>query len=171
MAGIVEPVTNEFDVYLNVIRGHVSETFAWNVAEQWKQIEKPIYAYYLGDHDPAGLKIESSLREKLHSFTGKEFEWQRLAINEFDFANERLLGFAVKRSGNWREYLACYGDRCVEVDALPPGEIRARVRGAIESHTDDVEWEALKQTEELERKTLREVLSSLGNGADGEFLG
>jgi hypothetical protein len=78
---------------------------------------------------------------------------------------------AVKRSGNWREYLARYGNRCVEVDALPPGKIRARVRRAIESHIDDVEWEALKQTEELERETLREVLSSLGNGAEGEFLG
>jgi hypothetical protein len=83
MAGIVAPVTNEFDVYLNVIRGHVSETFAWNVAEQWKQIEKPIYAYYLGDHDPAGLKIESNLREKLQSFTGKEFEWEPAGDQRF----------------------------------------------------------------------------------------
>jgi hypothetical protein len=57
MAGIIEPVTIEFDVHLNVIRGQVSETFVWNVAEEWKVIDKPIYAYYLGDHDPAGFKI------------------------------------------------------------------------------------------------------------------
>src|SRR5205823_11203781 len=128
MAGILQPVTYEYDVHLNVIRGQVSETFVWNIAEEWKEIEKPILAYYLGDHDPSGLKIEVSLKSKLHHFTGKDFSWQRLAITEDDFKDKGLLGFPVKRSGSWREYLARHDDRCVEVDALPPDEIRERVK-------------------------------------------
>jgi hypothetical protein len=172
MAGISEPVTTEFDVHLNVIRGHVSETFVWNIAEEWKEIEKPIFAYYLGDHDPAGLKIESSLRSKLASFTQKEFAWERLAITGVDFADASLLGFPVKRSGSWREYLTQHGDRCVEVDALPPSDIRERIKRAIESHIDVGEWEALQQTEGLERETWRELTASLagtGNGCDDDF--
>jgi hypothetical protein len=168
MAGVLEPVTNEFDVHLNVIRGHVSETFVWNVAEEWKAIDKPIFAYYLGDHDPAGLEIESSLRDKLASFTAKDFDWQRLGITSADFADESLLGFAVKRSGSWREYVAEYGNRCVEVDALPPSDIRERVKSAIESHIDAVEWEALQQTEELERQTWRQVAASFASVGNGE---
>jgi hypothetical protein len=65
MAGVIEPVTKEFDVHLNVIRGHVSETFVHEIGEEWALIEKPITAYYLGDHDPSGLAIEESLRQKL----------------------------------------------------------------------------------------------------------
>ena len=102
MSAVIEPVTAEFDVHLNVIRGHVSETFVWNIAEEWEEIEKPIYAYYLGDHDPSGLKnIESSLNSKLSCFTEKDLEWQRLAITSEDFQSD-LLGFPVNRSGSWR---------------------------------------------------------------------
>jgi hypothetical protein len=114
MSAVIEPVTAEFDVHLNVIRGHVSETFVWNIAEEWKEIEKPIYAYYLGDHDPSGLRIESSLNSKLSRFTEKDFEWERLAITSEDFQSD-LLGFPVKCSGSWRPYLAQYGDRCVDL--------------------------------------------------------
>ena len=157
MAGVIEPVTDEFDIYLNVIRGQVSETFAWNVAEQLKRIEKPIFLYYLGDHDPAGLGIEASLRSKLERFVGKSFAWQRLAITEVDFANSDLLGFPVKRSGSWREYLHRFGNRCVEVDAIAPDEIRGRVRAAIERHINVVAWQKLQKTEKLESETLGKI--------------
>ena len=160
MAAVLEPVTHEFDVHLNVIRGQVSETFVWNIAEEWREIEKPIFAYYLGDHDPAGLKIESSLISRLRRFTGKDFEWRRLAITDADFANRELLGFPVKRSGSWREYLAKYGDRCIEVDALPPNEIRERVKNAIEAHIDTMEWKRLQETERLERETLENIVTA-----------
>jgi hypothetical protein len=159
MAGIIEPVTNEFDVHLNVIRGQVSETFVWNVAEEWKQITKPISAYYLGDHDPAGFAIEANLVKKLRAFTGKDFNWQRLAVSPYDFANAKLQGFPIKRTtGGWRDYLKIHGDRCVEVDALDPNVIRQRIRKAIEQHVDPHEWQKLQHVEELERQTLRETL-------------
>jgi hypothetical protein len=49
MSGVIRPVTREYDVRLNPIRGDVSETFVWSIAETWKEIQKPIHAYYLGD--------------------------------------------------------------------------------------------------------------------------
>jgi hypothetical protein len=58
MAGVLGPVTDEYDIYLNVVRGNASETFLWNCAEQLKEIEKPIFIFYFGDHDPNGLDIE-----------------------------------------------------------------------------------------------------------------
>jgi hypothetical protein len=143
----------------------VSETFVWNIAEEWNDIEKPIFAYYLGDHDPSGLKIEASIKSKLSRFSDKAFEWQRLAITPADFADPELLGFPVKRggkAGSWRPYLEMHGDRCVEIDALNPDEVRRRIRDAIESHIDADEWEALKVIEEVERKTLKEAMLSIG---------
>jgi hypothetical protein len=161
MAGVIEPVTQQFDIHLNVIRGQVSETFAWNIAAVWQQISKPIYAYYLGDHDPSGLEIESTLRRKLLEFTGREIRWKRLAVTKAQFKRKDILGFPVKRSGapsRWRSYIKAYGDRCVEVDALEPNEIRALVKTAIEGHIDEVEWRALQETERLEKESIRDLV-------------
>jgi hypothetical protein len=164
MAAILEPVTAEFDVHLNVIRGQVSETFVWNIAEQWNEIEKPICAYYLGDHDPSGLRIEASLKSKLSGFCNRGFHWKRLAVTPKDFADLDLLGFAVKRKGgrgSWQPYIDEHGDRCVEVDAISPDEIRKRVRKAIKSHIDQGEWKELQKIEKFERETIKDTMLTL----------
>jgi len=161
MAGVIEPVTAEFDVHLNVIRGQVSETFAYNVAEEWRRIEKPIYIYYLGDHDPSGLEIEETLRRKLETFSECRISWTRLAVTRDQFRRQDLIGFPVKNtvSGHRRQrYIRSFGNRCVEVDALEPNEIRTLVKAAIEGHIDEVEWRALQETERLEKQTVRQLV-------------
>ena len=65
MTGVLHPVTSKFDLHLNVIRGQVSETFVYEIAEEWRQIRKPILALYFGDHDPSGLAIEASINSRL----------------------------------------------------------------------------------------------------------
>jgi hypothetical protein len=175
MAGIIEPVTREYDVALNIIRGDISETFVYNIADEWKQIRKPIYSYYLGDHDPSGLRIEKTLVRKLCDYTNQreDFFWCRLAIDKEDFSDPDILGFPIKGDRNskaWqtkhRDYLAAHGDRCVEVDALAPDEIRRRVREIIESHIDQDEWSRLKLIEEQERETVQQfVLAQKGAAA------
>jgi hypothetical protein len=158
MAGVLEPVTDGFDVTLNVIRGCCSETFVYRVAEIWRQIEKPIYAFYLGDHDPSGLRIEADLLNRIRGFGANPAAWERLAITPDDFQNSNLLGFPVKKNpkvkGAWEPYLAVFGDRCVEVDAIPANEIRHRVGRAILSHIDQHEWDILRIIEQEEKQDL-----------------
>jgi hypothetical protein len=166
MAGVLGTVTSEFDIHLNIIRGQVSETFVWEIAEQWNQIAKPIHAYYLGDHDPAGLQIEASLKSKLAGFCSKPFHWKRLAITPEDFANQELRGFCVKKGAAGRiEYIRRHGDRCVEVDAISPDEIRGRVRDAIEGHIAKGEWERLQEIEQEEQETIRGICIKMGGKA------
>lgn len=165
MAGIIEPVTHEYDVALNVIRGDVSETFVYNIAEDWKAIGKPIFAYYLGDHDPSGLRIEYTLLEKLVDYSGRnDCIWERLAITDDDYARNPL-GFPIKGDRNskaWQSkngsYLEKFGDKCVEVDALDPEEIRRRVRETIETHIDQGEWSRLKMIEAEERASIKQFV-------------
>jgi len=157
--GVIEPVTDKYDVYLNVIRGQAPDGFIWNIAEQWKQIEKPIFVYYLGDHDPAGFSIERCLKRKLRAFYGKDFGWQRLAVTPYDFANASLKGFPVKAKAAGRKaYIAKYGDRCVELDAIAPETIRQRISKTIEQHINQVEWTLLLRQEELEKEVLQKTL-------------
>jgi hypothetical protein len=162
LAGVVEPVSEEYDVCLSPIRGNCSETMIYRVAEIFRAITKPIYCYYLGDHDDNGLKIEKDFLRRLTGFLGSEhsrrLHWQRLAVTEADFRNPDYLGFPVKRkgpAGAWQPYLTRYGDRCVEVDAIPSQEIRDRVKAAILNHVDDGEWQFLQEQEEREREMMR----------------
>jgi hypothetical protein len=187
MAGVITPVTRKYDVTLSVIRGYASETFVHSVSELWRKIEKPIIAYYLGDFDPAGLKIGRDLKKRLAGFLKTDedeenadpmfdqvfgslgmaeipFTWKRLAITEEDFKNPRLFSIPVKRRGaakTWLPYLRKYGDRCIEVDAIPSSEIRKRVEETILSHIDEEEWKALKKVEEEEKKTVRDTFEKL----------
>jgi hypothetical protein len=167
MAGVIEPVTSGFDVYLNVIRGYPSETFVWNIAEQWKEIEKPISVYYLGDHDPAGLKIEQDLIRRLEDFSDIDVGWQRLAVTTDDFADPGIIGFPVKKNGSkgsWQPHLDRFGDRCVEVDAIPAQVIRTRVQEAIIAHIDKHEWEFLQEQEKREKTNIVDLCKRIEGG-------
>jgi hypothetical protein len=116
----------------------IAELHRRSLAELWEKIEKPIHVYYLGDHDPSGLKIETDQRNTQEGFGTSIVNWQRLVLTEEDFANSELVGFPVKKNPKnrsyWQPYPDEYGDRCVEVDAIPAIEIRARVENVILSH-------------------------------------
>jgi hypothetical protein len=164
MSGVLRPITREYDIHLNVIRGQVSESFAWNIADEWSRIDKPIQVLYFGDHDPSGLNIEASLRNRLLGFLPKEKrEWvffKRLGANNADFRNSDLISIPVKKKDkSAREYLKTYGDRCVEVDAIDMNEIRRRLDEEIKSFINMKEWESLQLTERLEKETIDQLFS------------
>lgn len=159
VAGTLQPVTEEYDVALRVLRGYSSISFAGEIAEQWSQIDKPIHAYYLGDFDPSGIDIERDAREKIARYAGCDFEWSRLAIREPDFAKFKLIELPVKQSDKRAgKFLKAQGGRCAELDALPPSELRRRVEAAILQHVDQAEWNRLKQIEQIEKETMQEYV-------------
>src|SRR5262249_46622811 len=98
-AGTIQPVTEEFDIRLRVLRGYSSVSFAGEIADLWRRVRKPIFAYYLGDFDPSGYDLERDLRERLERYSGRacvdtpdgqSFAWTRLAVIAEDFEAHRL---------------------------------------------------------------------------------
>jgi hypothetical protein len=162
VAGTVQPITAEYDVALHVCRGYSSISFAGEIADEWAQIEKPIFAFYLGDFDPSGFDLERDLREKLERYSGRTFTWQRLGVTEADFADHSLIRLPVKQADRRAAgFIRQYGTACAEIDALPPTELRQRVEGAINSHIDAKRWNRLVTVEEAERETLLQVSQAL----------
>jgi hypothetical protein len=163
IAGVIQPVTREYDVSLSPVRGYCSESFAWKIADQWKQIEKPIFAAYLGDYDPSGFDIERDLRSKLQDLSGVEFEWIRLGVNEEDFQTHDLVRLPPKKKDKrFIKFKSEHGDDCAEVDALPPEIIRSRVRSFIDEHVPQDEWQKLKDVEAIEKESFANFLSGIG---------
>jgi hypothetical protein len=175
IAGTIQPVTAEHDVALRVCRGYASVSFAGEIADEWREIQKPIFAYYLGDFDPSGFDIERDLREKLERYSGRSIyvdaedpgrrgiSWSRLGVVAADFAKHDLIRLPIKDGDNRsRGFREVHGDAGAEVDAIPPSELRRRVSEAINRHIDVDRWNSLLHVEELERETMRQSLSALG---------
>ena len=162
LAGTLAPVTREYDLALSPIRGYVSLSFAHEVAELWAEIDKPIFAFYLGDFDPSGFDLERDIWGKLRRYCRRYFEWKRLAVLPEDFDGFSLIPLEPKKSD--RRYLAFvneHGERCAELDALPANELRQRVRSAIESHVPTEEWKRLQEVERIEKQTFDQALEKI----------
>jgi hypothetical protein len=155
MAATLQEMTDNYDVALNPIRGMSSLSALYEVGQLWRQIQKPIHAYYLGDHDPSGLQIEKVARETLASFSQRDFSWTRLAVLPDHLDDYDLLRLPPKKKDpNLRRFLAQGHHDCAELDAIEATELRRLVREAIEQHLPEGEWERLLHIEDLERKSF-----------------
>ena len=161
LAGVISPVTYEYDVPLMVTRGYTSETFAYNAIADREEDDRPNYfVYYLGDFDRSGLDAARSLKEKLERFA-KEIphltvHFRQIAITEWQIREYGLSTRDPKRETaadkKWPHERAC------ELDALDPDTMRALVRNAIEQHLPRYQLDILKVAEESERKLLTQFV-------------
>lgn len=159
VAGTLQPITTKYDVALRVLRGYSSISFAGEIADEWSAIEKPIFAYYLGDFDPSGMDIERDAQEKIARYSGDEFDWDRLGVLEDDFEDFDLIELPVKHSDKRAaSFLEQHGGRCAELDAIPPNELRRRVEAAILGHVDMDEWTRLQRIEAVEKQSMQEYV-------------
>lgn len=183
VAGTVQPVTHANNVALHVCRGYASVSFVGEIADEWQQIRKPIFAYYLGDFDPSGFDIERDLREKLERYSDRPVwdsprhqaemvypgvtYWQRLGVLPEDFEVFDLVRLPIKtKDSRASGFIDRFGDAGAEIDAIPPTELRRRVEDAIDGHIDAERWNALVEVENAERATMQTVLSALGTKSE-----
>ena len=153
LAGVILPVTYEYDVPLMVARGFVSETFAYEAIAARRGDARPYHVYYLGDFDRAGRDAARSLEDKLTRFAdeeGIEVIFNTLAITERQVRLYKLQTRPPKRNTPadraWPHKFAC------ELDAMAPDDIRELVEDAINNHLDQKQLAVLKVAEELERE-------------------
>ncbi|MBK0400636.1 hypothetical protein H0I76_15665 [Limibaculum sp. M0105] len=159
LAGVILPVTDEFDVPLMPTHGYTSETFAHNAVEDMRGTGKTLVVYSLYDFDRSGQDAEASLREKVERF-GAEYgvpvRFRPLALTVQQVVDMGLPTRPAKRTTKadqrWPYPFAA------ELDAIPPDRIRQIVREAIEQHLPADELAHLKAVERAERETLEQFL-------------
>ena len=155
LAGVLWPVTSDYDVPLMPTGGYTSETFAFEAVDDLRGSGKTLFVYSLYDFDRSGKDAEASLQEKVERF-GAEFgvpvEFHSLGLTLDHVLSLRLQTRPAKRKtaadARWPH------DFAAELDAIPPDTLRDMVRGAIERHLPRTELEHLKHVEALERQTL-----------------
>jgi hypothetical protein len=152
LSGVVLPVTEKFDVPLMVARGYASLSFLHSAAEAITDRAVPAYIYHLGDFDPSGQDaaraIEQTLREMA---SAAEIHFERLAVTPEQIGQWRLPTRPTKKTDSRSKG---FGDISVELDAIPPGQLRTLVQRAIERHLPPEHYRVLKVAEASEKQLI-----------------
>jgi len=177
--GSIQPVTDEYGITVRVGRGFLSTTRAHEIAEIFRGIENPICVFYLGDHDPSGICIEEDAARRVRDGMRpdadlmvelgidpsdlKEFLMERLAIHPEDIDEFNLPPLRIKMSDSRAAgFRLEHGADCVELDALPPTELRERLKDAIEKRIDRARWDRAIAVERAELDSIRKIAGKIG---------
>lgn len=159
--GMLQPVLDEYGVGFRVMHGFGSATVINDVAQY--DDGRPLIILYIGDFDPSGLWMsERDIPERLARYGGDHISIRRIALLHEDcmtLGERPAFNVADKRKdprAPW--FRKTFGQRCWELDAMDPNDLRARVEAEINEHIEPEAWERCRVVDEAERQSLRHVL-------------
>jgi len=152
LAGVLYEVTGRWDVPLMVTRGYPSLSYLHDAAEAIGACGKPAHLYYFGDYDPSGLDIPRKVEQDLRTFApGADITFSRVAVLEEQI---RSFGLPTRPTKKTDSRSKGFEGESVEVDAIPPRQLREMVELCIDRHVDPDAYERLLRNEAAERETL-----------------
>jgi hypothetical protein len=193
--GSIGDLTDELGITVRVGRGFMSTTRLHEITSALYRIKKPISIFFVGDFDPSGVEIEKEFmdrvydhmwklwrydeklskqqRTNVHAFVAnRAMNTERLAIHKEDIELFDLPPLRVKtdeggqyRDSRAKKFVEKHGDECVELDALPPTELRRRIREAVEERLDLDKWNRAIAVEKVE---LDNIVETVGRWRIGE---
>lgn len=164
LAGVLEQVTDEYDVPLNVCRGFASFTFLKSAADIIKQVGKPTYIYYFGDYDPAGQEIPKNVERRLFEFGAEIQSFELSAVTRGQITELALPTRPTKRGNGLAKKFE--GDS-VELDAIPPGDLRRMVEKKILLHLDLDKYKRTLEMQETEKQICLQIASQWDADSEG----
>jgi hypothetical protein len=160
LKGVLVPtVVNECGLGLHVTRGFASITYLQEAAEDIECDRRPTYVYVLTDFDPSGVSIAEKVGEELTARAPySEIIVERLAVDRAQIERWNLPTRPTKTSDTRAaKFRQVHGTDSVELDAIPPDELRNLVRNAIDSHMEPWRLRQFRMVEQEERETLRSM--------------
>jgi len=169
VSGVLASVLREFAVPFRVNRGFASVTAVHDIAEETTSDDKPLTALYVGDYDPSGLFMsEVDLPTRLDKYDAcASFELDRVALVASDLRAIADLSFPAsdkKDDPRYAWFVAKYGHRCWELDALDPNILRERVTNAIHRYIDVEAWNRVAHVDNLVKASFEEVMGKFATG-------
>ena len=161
--GILAPVLDEYGVKFRVLHGFTSATTVNDIASD--DDGRPLIVLYVGDWDPSGLCMsEQDLPGRLSRYGGDHVVLKRIALTKNQLRG--LPSFPAsdkKKDPRYKWFVKNFGNRCWELDALDPNELRDRVEQEILKHIEPTAWARCKVVERAEQESLRTVMARWGS--------
>jgi hypothetical protein len=161
--GVVAPILDEYGVGFRVLHGFSGATPIYDIAQD---DERELIALYIGDFDPSGMCMSAhDLPSRLERYGGDHVTIIRVALLDEDLDDLPTFPASDKRTDTrYPWFVANYGHRCAELDALDPVALRDRVEAAIRDQIEFDAWERCVRCQEAEQETLQTVLDQWGGG-------
>jgi hypothetical protein len=161
--GVLAPVLDQYQVGFRVMHGFSSATTVHDVAEDYDG--RDLIALYVGDLDPSGMYMsEEDLPKRLDEYGGLHVEVMRIALTGGHVLDLPSFPAANKKNDprfSW--FVSNYGERCWELDAMDPNDLRTCVEKAIKKLIEPVAWKRCEIVNKAEQQSLKTVLAKWGN--------
>ena len=159
LAGVVTPVTSEYDVPLMVARGYASLSFLHSAAEHIASLDVPTHIFHLGDYDPSGINAGEKIEQTLRELAPKaSIQFSRIGVT---LEQIRAWDLPTRPTKQTDSRSKGFGDISVELDAISPEALRTLVRGQIERFMPQDELRVLQAAEQSERSILLNMVAGL----------
>jgi hypothetical protein len=164
--GVLAPVLDEYGVGFRVLHGFSSATTVYDVSQDYDG--RDLIVLYVGDYDPSGLYMsEHDLPGRLIKYGGDHVRLKRVALLGDQVSGLPSFPASDKKTDTrYACFVSTFGNRCWELDALDPNELRDIVREAIEAEIDWTAWDRSKTVEEAEAESMRTILDSWKSGPE-----
>jgi len=157
MKPMLERVANYYGVVVASSGGFDSLTTKHDIARDLSD-QGDVIVLHLGDHDPSGVHMFSSLDEDINEFIdyyGGTVEFIRLAVTPEQIDDYQLPTAPPKKT----DRRSFEGNETVQCEAIPPDVLLDIVRDAIEGWFD---MDLFEEVLEEEKVVRQDVLSRLG---------
>jgi hypothetical protein len=160
--GVLEPVLNQYAVGFRVMHGFSGATTAHDVSLD--DDGRNLIVLYVGDFDPSGMFMsEEDLPNRFCKCGGDHIELRRVALTREHVHG--LPSFAAtdkRKDPRYKWFVANYGVRCWELDAMDPNDLRDCVETAITELIEPVAWKRCETVNQAEQQSLRTILEKWG---------
>ena len=135
---------------------------AANTFKSQTKAGKTVIIYHFGDYDPSGVAAGQSVLKAMRDDFKVDLQFIRVAVTQEQIKRLSLPTRPTKESVHSRNWT---GGESVELDAMPPAELRSLVENSITQHIDVHAWQTLQRTEAMERETLRQMRDNFREAA------
>lgn len=158
LAGVLWRSTSKWNVPLMVTRGYASLSYLHGAGEAIREQGKPAYLYYFGDYDPSGCDITRQVEEGVREFGGDcEIHFERVAVTNQQILDLKLPTRPTKKTDSRSKG---FDGESVEVDAIPPVDLRKLCEDCITQHIDEDSLRQHREQERMEKETLKRFRES-----------
>jgi hypothetical protein len=156
--GVLAPVLDKYAVGFFPVHGFSSATAAHDAAED--DDGRDLIVLYVGDRDPSGMFMsEQDLPARFAKYDGDHIKLRRIALTQEQVRGLPSFPATDKRKDpRYRWFVANYGDRCWELDAMDPNDLRDCVEQAIMELIEPVAWKRCERVNRAEQESLRTIL-------------
>jgi len=159
---IIGPVAKEYHIPFLVGRGQFSVSCLKESADRWNSDGRPVRVLYFGDHDPTGiLSIEKNVRETMLDMAPElEQEIIRVAVPLNPGITELPPNSNPIKWGDTtaKKYHHLYGDKCWELEALTPAQLKDRLNKALRKWMNFRLYQGILDREKEDIKKLKRLI-------------